>query len=155
TPVEQSVTLLSQMFEGGVHAMVAVHDWQPPPWQTRFVPQVRPSGAGVNWSMQLGWPCVQAILPALHGFAGGAGVQSAPAEHGSHVPSLQKRSVPQDVPFGTLPAAMQTGTPDEQSYCFLRHEPAGVQSSFAGHVLHAPWWQTCCPAGPQGFPSAT
>ena len=50
----------------------------------------------------------QTVTPEWHGFAGW---QSVPTAQGAQVPLLQTMSEPHGVPFGWLPASMQTGVP--------------------------------------------
>ena len=78
-----------------------------PALQTRSVPQPAPLGSALPVSVQ---PIdgAQTVTPEWHGFAGW---QSVPTAHGAQAPLLQTMSEPHGVPFGWLPASMQTGVP--------------------------------------------
>jgi hypothetical protein len=63
-------------------------------------------------SVHAGVPPAHEMTPVSHGLAGG---HAPPATHAPHVPLSQTWPAPQLVPLATLPVALHTETPVEQS----------------------------------------
>ena len=104
-PVAHDVAPTRHGLAAGVQVAPAVHDTQPPVLsQTRFEPQAVPAGTAV--CTQLGEPTASHATEPV--WQSSAGAQAVPATH-AHVPALQFRSVPQAVPLGCEPVAVQTG----------------------------------------------
>ncbi len=107
-----------------------MHTHAPAPSQLSSVPHGVPSGCD---------PVAPQTGPAVHESAPSwqtlpAGVQAAPAVHGTQAPPLQTWSVPQTVPSVRGPASVQTGVP-------VVHETTpewqGIPGSQAAPVVHA------------------
>jgi hypothetical protein len=137
-PVEHEVwpTLQGSV---GVQATPAVHGTQLPELQTWFTPQPVPLLSSVPVSMQVGLPVVQICVPLWQGLAG---VQEPPDVHGTQLPSLHTRLLPQDVPLPTLPVSAQTGKPVTHEFAPVLHLFAGWQLAPGVHMPHVPLLQT-------------
>ena len=122
-----------------------------PALQTRSVPHWAPLGSELPVSVQ---PIVgaQTVTPAWHGLVGW---QSVPTEHAAQAPLAQTMSEPHGVPFGWLPASMQTGVPVLQAIVpRLQGLPGTLQVMPATHAPQAPFaLQTM--SAPQLVPAAT
>src|SRR5271165_5862840 len=84
----------------------APHGWQAPDRQTPVAPHAVPSPTLVPVSLHCGVPVEQSVAPVWQALAG---VHEAPCVHAVHVPLWQTWFAPHDIPFGTLPDAVQTG----------------------------------------------
>ena len=73
-----------------------MHDTQLPPRQTRFAPQLVPSGWFEPLSVQVAAPVVQLSVPVWHGLD--VGVHAPPAVQVTQLPALQTMFEPHDVP---------------------------------------------------------
>lgn len=104
-PVLHDVVPTTHGLAGGVQVEPASHETQEPlPSQTRFEPHGVPGVTAV--CTQLGEPTASHATEPV--WQSSAGAQAVPATH-AHVPALQFRSVPQTVPLGCEPVAVQTG----------------------------------------------
>lgn len=71
------------------------------------------------------------------------GTQEAPSWQATHWPPRQTIPLPQDVPFGWSPAAVQTGAPVAQEMAPVRQScPDSEQLPPAAHATQAPPLQT-------------
>jgi hypothetical protein len=122
-----------------VHATPAVQGTQLPIRQTRFMPQLLPSGTDVPVSWQVAMPVVQVSVPVWHGLFG---VQVPPAVQGAHAPLLHTRLSPHAVPFGRFPVSAHTDAPVTHDVAPVRHGFVGWQLAPAVHAAHAPPLQT-------------
>jgi hypothetical protein len=126
-----------------VHAPAAVHasaDVLTPSAHDCAAPHSVPAGL-LPLSTQTELPVAHDVMPSLHGLAG---VQAAPAVHGTQLPALQTWLVPQPVPFGTaVPLSWQVGVPVVQVSVPLWHGfAAGVQAPPPVHGTQLPLLHT-------------
>ena len=105
-PVTQEVAPLRHRVVG-VQEAPAVHAPQMPLLHTMFVPHVVPFTRFLPVSAQV-IAGAQAWVPAWQGFAG---IQDTPTVHGTQIPALHTKFVPQEVPLATFADSAQTGAP--------------------------------------------
>lgn len=101
-------------------------------------------------SVHAGVPPAHEMTPVSHGLAGG---HDPPAVHAPHVPLSQTWPAPQLVPLETLPVALHTETPVEQSVVPVWHGFVGEHTAPDVHDAHDPLSQTWL--APQEVPLAT
>jgi hypothetical protein len=150
TPVPHEVFPTLHAF-GGWHAFPSAHGEQTPALQTLSVPQLIPSTAGLPVSTH---PTVgeHTVVPMWHGFVG---VHARPTVQATHMPALQTRSVPHEVPFGTLADSMQTGVPVLHAVVPVRQALPGMEHD--APAVHAPQLPVALQTMslPQAVPAAT
>jgi hypothetical protein len=118
-PLEQDV---SPVWQGaGVQLAPAVHGRHCPLLQTMLVPHGVPFMAFDPVSKHEMPPSSHWMDPTSHGVAGGA--QDAPFVHAWHIPLLQYRLAPHEVPFCAFPIWVQTGCPVPQVIEAALHVP--------------------------------
>ncbi len=127
----------------------AAHATQLPALQTMSVPQEVPLGAAVPLSWHVILPVWQLYTPTWQGLAG---VQLPPAMHDTQLPALQTLSVPQLVPFATVPVSAHTDMPVTHDVVPVRHGLLGWHWAPVVHETHAPALQTLLV--PQSVPLA-
>lgn len=140
-PLVQTVAAVRQGFPVTVQLAPAVQATQlPEALQTLLVPQLVPAATAVVLSLQTGVPVVQESVPWWHGFVG---TQEAPSWQTPHAPDRHTIPVPHEVPFGLLPAAVQTATPVVHAIAPSWHgSPVSVHASPAAQATQAPLLQT-------------
>lgn len=111
----------------GWHVDPSAQGEQTPALHTLPVPQLVPLGAELPVSVH---PTTgeQTLVPVWHAFAG---THASPTVQATHIPALQTRSVPHDVPFGALADSMQTGAP-------VLHVVVPVRQALPGTAHDAP-----------------
>lgn len=119
--------------------MPAVHETHIPVRQTRFDPQIIPSGWFMAVSVQTAVPVSQASVPLWQGLAGG---QLAPAMQATQAPVVHTMLDPQGVPFGLFPDATHAETPVAHDVVPALHGSVGWQVLAAAQALQVPLLHT-------------
>ncbi len=125
-----------------VHTALALHiaaDVLTPPVHDWAAPHSVPTGR-LPLATHAEVPVAQEVMPSLHG---SDGVHAAPATHGTQLPALHTRSVPQLAPLATLvPASWQVELPVVQVSVPVWQGLVGVQAPPAVHATQVPLLQT-------------
>jgi hypothetical protein len=150
-PEEHEMMPAWQTLPAGLHATPEVQLTHAPLSQISLVPHDVPF-ATLPSAMQVAAPEEHEMMPVWQALP--AGLHATPEVQLTHEPLSQISLVPHDVPFATLPSAMQVAAPDEHEMMPVWQAlPAGLHATPEVQLTHAPLSQVWLV--PHGVPFAT